>query len=301
VRRAELHVRAIDPVRHLHQAHQVDRAVDAVEVGRLQFELGEQEFGHRLRAVVGHFQAHGVAEVALRQFALQLGAQVGDFFLVDEQVGVAGGAELVAAEHGHAGEQLADEFVQDGRQEDEAVFAAGQFFRQADDARQHARRLDDGGVGAAPEGVLAFQFDGEVEALVEHAREGVRRVEPDRRQHRHHLAVEVFADPFALRLVPARAAQEADALFGQRRQDHFIQCWYCSATMACASAETRRKASCAVLPSVVTTGVLARICSLRPETRISKNSSRLLETMHRKRSVRAAACARPRPGPAPGG
>ena len=42
--------------------------------------------------------------LALRQFALQLGAQVGDFFLVDEQVGVTRGAELVAAEHRHAGE-----------------------------------------------------------------------------------------------------------------------------------------------------------------------------------------------------
>jgi hypothetical protein len=100
----ELHVRAINPVRYLHQAHQVDRAVDAVEVGRLEVELGEQEFGHRRRAVVGNFEAHGVAEMALRQFALQLGAQVGDFFFVDEEVGVAGGAELVAAEHGHAGE-----------------------------------------------------------------------------------------------------------------------------------------------------------------------------------------------------
>jgi hypothetical protein len=101
---AEFHVRAIDPVRHLHQANQVHRAIDAVKVGGLEFKLGEQEFGHRLRAVVGDFETHGVAEVALRQFALQLGAQVGDFFLVDEEVGIARGAELVAAEHGHAGE-----------------------------------------------------------------------------------------------------------------------------------------------------------------------------------------------------
>ncbi|MPN34287.1 hypothetical protein SDC9_181780 [bioreactor metagenome] len=109
----ELHVGAVYPVRHLHQADQIDGAVDAVEVDRLEFELGEQELGHRFRTVVGDLQTHGIAEVALRQFALQLGAQVGDFFLVDEEVGIAGGAALVAAEHGHAHEQFADEFVQD--------------------------------------------------------------------------------------------------------------------------------------------------------------------------------------------
>jgi hypothetical protein len=113
--------------------------------------------------------------------------------------------------------------VQDGRQEDEAVGAAGQFFGQLDDAGQDARRLDDGGVGTASEGILAFQFDGEIEALVEHAREGVRRVETDRRQHRHHFADEIIADPFALGFVPAGAAQEADTLFGQRRQDDVVE------------------------------------------------------------------------------
>ena len=127
----ELEVGAVDPVGHLHQAHQVDRAMDAVKVVVLEAELGEQEFGHRFRAVVGDFEAHGVAEVALRQFALQLGAQVLDFFLVDEEVGIARDAELVAAEHLHAGEQFADEFVQDRRQEDEAVFAAGDFLAAA--------------------------------------------------------------------------------------------------------------------------------------------------------------------------
>jgi hypothetical protein len=113
--------------------------------------------------------------------------------------------------------------MQDGRQENKAVFAAGQFLGQADDPRQDARRLDDGGVGTAPEGVLAFEFDGKVQALVEHFREGVRRVEPDRRQHRHHFAQEIIADPLALRLVPRHPAQETDALVGQRRQDDVVE------------------------------------------------------------------------------
>ncbi len=109
----KLEVWAIDPVGNLHQAHQIDRAMDAVKIVFLEAELGEQKVVHRFRTVVGDFEANGVAEVAEGQFALQLGAQVGDFFLVNEEVGIACRAELVAAENRHAGEQFADEFVQD--------------------------------------------------------------------------------------------------------------------------------------------------------------------------------------------
>jgi hypothetical protein len=74
-----------------------------------------------------------------------------------------------------------------------------------------------------PKGVLAFQFDGKIQALVEHAREGVRRVKSDGRQHRHHFALEIVANPFALGVAPGRATQEADTLFGEGRQDHVVQ------------------------------------------------------------------------------
>ena len=141
----ELEVGPVDLVGHRHQPHQVHDAGHAVEVVASEAELLQQEFGHHLGAVVGDFQAHGVAEMALRQLALQRGAQVLDFLVVDEQVGVARDAELVAAEHVHAGEQLADVAMQDRRQEDEAVVDAGELPRQLDHARQGARRLDDGG------------------------------------------------------------------------------------------------------------------------------------------------------------
>ncbi len=61
----------IDPVRHLHQPHQVDRAVDLVQIIRGQAELLQQKFGHLRRTVVGDLEPHRVAELALRQFALQ--------------------------------------------------------------------------------------------------------------------------------------------------------------------------------------------------------------------------------------
>jgi hypothetical protein len=211
------------PVGNLHQAHQIDRPGDTKEVALGEVEVAEQELGHRFRAVVGDLEADGITKVSLRQFALDLGAQILDRFFVDEQVAVARDAELVAAKDFHAGEQFVDELMQDRRQEDEAVFAVAEFAWQPDDARQDAWRLHDGRVRAAPEGIAPFEFDGKVEALVEHAREGVRGVEADRGDHRHHFAEEEGADPFALGGAPVAAFEEANAFTRQLRQDLFIK------------------------------------------------------------------------------
>src|SRR5439155_1392025 len=113
--------------------------------------------------------------------------------------------------------------VQDRRQEHERVWPAGDRLRQANEARQRARRLHDRGARAAAEGVAAFQLDGEVEALVEHARKRVRRVEADRREHRQELAEEKLADPLALRRVPLLAPRENDAFAGERRQHDVVE------------------------------------------------------------------------------
>ena len=183
----------------------------------------QQEARHLVRAVVRDLQAHRIAEVALLQLALQRGAQVLDLFLVDEQVGVAGDAELVAAEHVHAGEQLADVGVEHRGQEHVGVLLGAQFARQPDHARQRARCLHDRSARVAAEGIAALEFDGEVQALVEHAREGVGGVEADRRQHRHHLAHEILVDPRALRLGPQAAAQEDHAFLLERGQDVVVE------------------------------------------------------------------------------
>ena len=160
--------------------------------------------------------------MALRQFPLQRGAQVLHLLVIDEQVRVPGDAELVAAQHVHAGEQFADMLVQDGGEKDVAVIDPGQFLGQMDHPRQGARRLDDGGAGTAAEGVRAFQFDGEVQALVEDARKWVGRIESDWREQGHHFAKEVLAYPGALWLVPEAAADEDDALGGQGGQDDVV-------------------------------------------------------------------------------
>ena len=63
------------------------------------------------------FQPNAVAEVPLRQFALQRGAQVLEVVVVDRQFAVAGHPELVAALDLHALEQVLHVQLDDGRQQ----------------------------------------------------------------------------------------------------------------------------------------------------------------------------------------
>ena len=51
----------------------------------------------------------------------------------------------------------------------------------------------------------------------------MRRIESERRQHRHHLFQEIVADPGALLLAPLAAAQEAHALLSERRQQLVVE------------------------------------------------------------------------------
>src|SRR3954465_12938787 len=88
---------------------------------------------------------------------------------------------------------------------------------------RRAGPLDERGARAAAERVAALQLDGEVETLVEHARERMRRVEPDRRQHRKQLAEEVVADPLALHRGPFLAPREDDAVSREGRQPGFVE------------------------------------------------------------------------------
>ena len=221
--RRELEVGPVDLVGHAHHPDEVHRPVDAVEVRAVEPELLEQERGHALRHRVVHLEAHGVAEMALRKLALQCLLEVLDLLLLDEEVGVARHPELVAAQHAHAREELADVRVKDGREEREVVLAGGHLAREPDHPGQDARRLDDGRAGIAAECVPALQPDREVEALVEHARKRVRGIEPDGREDRHHLPKEELADPLLLPGRPLAAPQEADALCRERRQDRVVQ------------------------------------------------------------------------------
>ena len=159
----------------------------------------------------------------MEQLPLKRDSHVRDLFLVDEEVGVAGDAKLVAAQHGHAREQFTHMAVEDRGEEDEFAAAAAELRGKADEPRQGARRLHNGCTGTAPERIAAFELDHEVQTLVEHLGEGVRRIQADRREDRQQLAEEIFADPLALRRVPVRAAAKVDAFGGKLREQDFVE------------------------------------------------------------------------------
>ena len=150
-------------------------------------------------------------------------------------------------------------------------------------ARQRARHLHDRQLAVAAERILAAQPHDEVEALVLDARKRPRRIEAQRAQHRLDLALEIIGKPGlsrqhsslrgASRHTPVRWSAGRSTSFRQR---------YCSATSARAalvdSRQLLRRWTCR--PGRSAAEPSSSSC-FRPETRISKNSSRLFDVMHR--------------------
>src|SRR5579859_2973251 len=130
-------------------------------------------------------QPNRIAVAPRGQFAFDGTQQVVNFFLLDEQIAVAGDTKLVAAAHLHAGEQGRYERLDDGTQEHEVAVA--QLIRQLDQARQGTRRLHHRETAVAAEAILAFDYDGEVQAFIENLREGPRRIQCQRAQYRFHF------------------------------------------------------------------------------------------------------------------
>ena len=217
--RREEQVGALDQLDDLGIAPQVDRTVDPVAVLFVQVEFLAQALGHFGADVGGHFQPHAMAPGALTQLVAEGAAQVGHFFLVHEQVAVAGEAERTLRADGEPGEQLAHEALDDGRQQHDAVRHAGHFGRHLEGDGQHARRLHDGQARAAAEGVAAVQLHGEVECLAGDARERMGRVQGDGGEQRLDLAHEDLVGPVAQGVVPLGREEDLHALGFQGGQD----------------------------------------------------------------------------------
>ena len=221
--RGEFEVGAIHHIGHGHQPHQVNRALYAVKLGAAELELAKQEVIHMLWAVVGHFQAHGAAVLAVAQLAHNGGAQVFNVFFVYAQIAVAGEAELVAAFDGHAGEQGMHMGMQNGRQKHKAVVAVAQRRRQFEYARQNARCLHNRHAAGAAKGVFAFQLYYEIERFIQQPRERMRRIQADGGENGQQLAAEIIGHPLLLRFAPGAARIKINPFFTQRRNQLLIK------------------------------------------------------------------------------
>jgi hypothetical protein len=213
----------VDLVDQRREPHDVDGAVAAVQVVPGELELREQEAGEVLGTARSHFEAQRHSELAVLELALQRLAQVLDLFLVDPQIGVARDAELRVRDDLAAGKEVRQMRMDHRRQQQELVLGLRDVGRQLDHARDHARRLDDRDGGQPAESVEPRQLDDEVQALVDDLRERVRRIEPDRRQQRPHLALEEIGHPRPLGRRAIRVPDQAHAVLRERRKELLVQ------------------------------------------------------------------------------
>jgi hypothetical protein len=116
------------------------------------------------------------------------------------------------------GKQVHQVRANHARERDEQGAPLGHRIGHADEARQHARHLDDGDLVGAPKGILAPQAHDEVQRLVGHLRKRVRRVQPHRNQQGPDLALEIRLDPAALRRRALAVRDDPDAPFAKGRQ-----------------------------------------------------------------------------------
>ncbi|KAG1591608.1 hypothetical protein G6F46_014557 [Rhizopus delemar] len=100
--RRVLQVRLRDQVVQLDDAVEIDRTVDAVHGVFGQAEILQQGAHDVARHVMGDLQAHRRPVAAIDQLVTQCQRQVLHFLLVHHQLGIAGDAELVGAQHFHA-------------------------------------------------------------------------------------------------------------------------------------------------------------------------------------------------------
>src|SRR5437879_12726591 len=161
--------------------------------------------------------------MALRELSGKRGAEVLDLLLVQEQVAVAGAAERIRAAHGHALEESLHERLKDRGEQHEDVTLAGDGLRQLDHSRQRPRSLDDRRTRIAPETTAALELPREVQALVENARKGMRRIEADRREERDHFPHALGVQPGELVLRPLRLGEETHALLRKLRKNLLVE------------------------------------------------------------------------------
>jgi hypothetical protein len=132
--------------------------------------------------------------------------------------------------------------VQHFGKKDEIVRAAGHFVGQADQPGQGARCADQGHMAFAAKCIAAFQHNGNVECLVEDARERVGRIQAQRREHGHDLVLEISLQPTALLVGPLVAGKKVDALRRQCRKQFVVPGGkFLGDQVQCAFANTRQR------------------------------------------------------------
>src|SRR6056297_3078347 len=205
-----------------HQSGQVDRAMHLVKIPLGQTELLEQELNQLFRAVVSNLKTHPVTKPAAEQLTAQGRGQVLQVVL-KLKVGVTGQPELIATFHFHAGEEFIGMGVDHGRQEHQVLATIADIVRQPHQTRKRTGSRHNRHAGFPAEGILAIQFNDEVQAFVHQAWKRVRGIQPDGADHRQDLVFEVVANPLRLLRCPLPTADEVNVLLLHLGNQHIVQ------------------------------------------------------------------------------
>ena len=87
--RRKFQIGAVHHVRHRNQAHKVYRAFHLIQLIARELKLFQQKLANVIRALVGNFQPHAVAKIAVAQFILHRRAQVAQIIVFHRQIAIA--------------------------------------------------------------------------------------------------------------------------------------------------------------------------------------------------------------------
>ena len=116
-------------------------------------------------------------------------------------------------------EELADVVLDDAPEQDEITSALLGLVAEGNVAGKNARHLDHGQIRIDP---LALEMDDDVQTLVQELREGMRRVDRQRRQHRKDPIVEKLLDVGPLGFRKVGVVVKADVLGGELGLDLLV-------------------------------------------------------------------------------
>ena len=209
-----------------HQMRHRERPVQPVKIGLAQIEELQQQLAKIFRAIGLHFQTNGVAAAGTPQFMFDAAQKIFGFFLVDVEIAVPGHAKSVHAIENQPGKQLGDVMFDEGGEINVIprfvlAFAAG----HQDQARQHARHLDDGVKQLAAALGLRARTS-RLWLLFSSCGKRMAGIDRQRREHRENFFLEITPRPGGAFRVQLRDFVNANPVLGQRRRISLFQSAY---------------------------------------------------------------------------
>lgn len=194
----EFQVGPVDEVVGTHEARHIERAIDGVDIDRVEFKGLEELFQKDGICALGDFEANRGAFLSVEEFFFNFTEEILDFFFIKVEVAVAGDAEGDRGANAITGEEIAHVLLNDIAEGnvDFGVPAAGGV--DADDARKDPGDWNDRHEAFNSTGLGVINGGEDVECLVNELGEGVGGVNCEGGEDREDLLGEVFGGPLLL-------------------------------------------------------------------------------------------------------